>query len=419
LSADYGPSVLAPLRVRSFRIQWLSDLLTSCAFEMETLILGWYVLVETGSVLALSLFGALLFTGTLIAPMFGVVGDRVGHRNLLCAMRALYTVLATTLMAIAWAGALTPLIVFVISGLMGLVRPSDLGVRGALVAHIVPAEQLVSAMGISRTTSDAARVMGALTGASLFAGFGIAAAYIMVANCYAVGLLLIVAMGRGEPRRAAQAGTPGVPRSSHWRDLREGLAFVWSSPPLLAAVWLAVLVNATAFPLSGQLLPYVAREVYGVDQTGLGYLAASFASGALLGSVAVSVSRTMQPARVMLLSALAWYALLLVFAQMEALLGGAPVLALAGFAQSFCMITCAVVLLRLAGERFRGRIMGVRMMAIYGMPVGLLAAGVLIEQIGFAATATLYAVLGLAFTLLIAAYWRAQLWGAHLPANAR
>src|SRR5262249_4184866 len=131
LSADYGPSVLAPLRVRSFRIQWPSDLLTSCAFEMETLILGWYVLAETGSVLLLSLFGALLFTGTLIAPMFGVVGDRIGHRNLLCAMRVLYTVLATTLMAIAWAGLLTPLIVFVISGLMGLVRPSDLGVRGA------------------------------------------------------------------------------------------------------------------------------------------------------------------------------------------------------------------------------------------------------------------------------------------------
>jgi hypothetical protein len=83
------------------------------------------------------------------------------------------------------------------------------------------------------------------------------------------------------------------------------------------------------------------------------------------------------------------------------------------------MIACAVVLLRLAGERFRGRIMGVRMLAIYGLPVGLLAAGVLIEAIGFGATATLYAVLGLAFTLLIAAYWRVALWGAHVPANAR
>ena len=42
---------LAPFRIRSYRFQWPADLLVSWAFEMETLILGWYVLVETGSVL--------------------------------------------------------------------------------------------------------------------------------------------------------------------------------------------------------------------------------------------------------------------------------------------------------------------------------------------------------------------------------
>ncbi|MBT6911145.1 MAG: arabinose ABC transporter permease, partial [Rhodospirillaceae bacterium] len=64
---------MAPFAVRSFRFQWPADLLTSWAFEMETLILGWYVLVETDSVLLLTAFGSLQFLGTLIAPMFGVV----------------------------------------------------------------------------------------------------------------------------------------------------------------------------------------------------------------------------------------------------------------------------------------------------------------------------------------------------------
>ena len=50
--------MLAPFRVPSFRFQWPADLLTSWAFEMENLILGWYVLVETGSVVLLTLFGA-------------------------------------------------------------------------------------------------------------------------------------------------------------------------------------------------------------------------------------------------------------------------------------------------------------------------------------------------------------------------
>ncbi|MBI2294347.1 MAG: arabinose ABC transporter permease, partial [Betaproteobacteria bacterium] len=86
-------SALAPFGVRSFRFQWPADLATSLAFEMETLILGWYVLVETRSVLMLTLFASLQNIGTLLAPMFGVMGDRAGHRAVLAAMRAAYTTL--------------------------------------------------------------------------------------------------------------------------------------------------------------------------------------------------------------------------------------------------------------------------------------------------------------------------------------
>ena len=59
LSGSARSSALAPFRIRNYRFQWPADLLTSWAFEMETLILGWYVLVETGSVLLLTLFASL------------------------------------------------------------------------------------------------------------------------------------------------------------------------------------------------------------------------------------------------------------------------------------------------------------------------------------------------------------------------
>jgi MFS family permease len=413
-------AAFAPFQVRNFRRQWPADLLTSCAFEMETLVLGWYVLVETGSVVLLTLFGALTFVGTLVAPLLGVIGDRIGHRNLLCGMRCLYTLLSTTLMVIAFTGALSPMIVFVIAGLMGLVRPSDLGVRGALVADIVPLEHLVSAMAISRTTSDSARVAGALTGAGLFAAFGMGPTYVVVTGFYATGLLLTFAISsRRSHYCPIETGGIGLQRASHWYDLREGLKYVWSTPPVLAAIWLAVLVNLTAFPLSGGLLPYIAREVYRVDQAGLGYLAASFALGALFGSLAVSLRRRIRTGRMMIASGIVWYLALLAFAQMQSLAGGIITLMCAGFVQSFSMITLAVLLLRISGERFRGRIMGVRMLAIYTLPLGLLAAGVLIEHIGFAATATLYAVSGLLLILTIALRWRAHLWPLDVPANAR
>src|SRR6185436_15219980 len=106
-------SAFAPFRIRGYRFQWPADLLVSWAFEMEILILGWYVLVETGSVLLLTVFGALQYVGTLIAPILGVASDRIGHRVLLSGMRAIYAIVAATLMMFAFAGALTPLVVCV------------------------------------------------------------------------------------------------------------------------------------------------------------------------------------------------------------------------------------------------------------------------------------------------------------------
>ena len=120
----------------------------------------------------------------------------------------------------------------------------------------------------------------------------------------------------------------------------------------------------------------------------------------------------------MLQAAIAWYALILLFAHVTSAPLGMLLLALAGFAQNICLVPLAVMLLRSADPRLRGRVMGVRMLAVYGLPVGLLAAGPLIENAGFAATGTAYAVIGLACTLLLGLHWRTHLWPREAPANA-
>jgi predicted MFS family arabinose efflux permease len=415
-------AVFAPFRVRSYRFLWSADLMTSLAFEMETLILGWYILVETRSVLLLTLFAALQFLGTLISPMFGVVGDRIGHGRLLAGMRAAYTILSATLAAVIFYGAVSPLFVLVIAALLGCVRPSDLAVRSSLIADMMPLQHLVGAMSLSRATQDSARIVGALAGAALFAALGMTVAYGMVAALYALGLALtlyVAAIGRTQ-RPGAPTGDSGVVRPSPWRDLHEGIAYVWTTPRLLAAMWLAFLVNLTAYPFTHGLLPYVAREVYRIDQTGLGYLVASFAAGALIASIALSLAGArLWLARMMIVFAAAWYVLLGMFAQMQSAAAGIAILTLAGFAQGMSLVPLSVILLRATSEQLRGRVMGVRMLAIYGLPVGLLAAGALIDRIGFSATVTLYAGVGLFCVLLIAAHWRAELWPVQAPANAR
>lgn len=399
---EANASALAPFSVRSFQFQWPADLLTSWAFEMETLILGWYILVETDSVLLLTAFGALQFLGTLIAPLIGVAADRLGRQVVLCTLRACYGALALAIMVLALLGTLNAYWVFAIALLAGLARPSDLVVRNALIGDTVPSVWLARAIGLSRTTMDTARIGGALAGAGLFAILGIGPAYVGVVVLYAISLALT--FGVAGRRSVAAAASP-------WQELKAGLAYIRRTPQVLALMLLAFLVNLTAYPISMGLLPYVAKDIYALDQNGLGHLVAGYACGALLGSVAmILLGGGRRSGRVMIAGIMAWYLALAVFAPQESKWPGFAVLLSIGILQSMAMIAMSVTLLRITPEQFRGLIMGVRMLAVYGLPLGLLAAGGMVSWFGFAPTVWIYAAFGLLCTAYIAWRWRGVIW---------
>jgi len=404
-----------PFRVRSFRFQWPADLATSWAFEMETIVLGWFILVDSGSVMMLVVFGALQYLGSLVSPMFGVVGDRLGYRRMLYLSRALYAALAATFMLLAWLQALTPMIVLVIAALAGLVRPSDMMMRNALIAQTLPPRHLLGALGISRITSDSARIAGALAGAGVVAWLGMIWAYALITALYMLSFVL----SRGVSDGPAQTAVKDAPRLSPVRDLQLAFGYVWTRPVLMAAMALAFLANLLAFPFSLGLLPYVAKNIYLTDQTGLGWLGASFAFGGLVGSVVLSSHRfAFRAAQTMVLAGAVWFAVDVLFAFSTHLGVGMALLCLAGLAQSLSMTPLAAVMLRATEPAYRGRVMGMRMLAIWGLPLGLLLSGPLIDRWGYAATAGMYSTLGLLLTGAMAVYWRAHIWDAKAPANA-
>ena len=401
---------LAAFRVRSFRFQWPADLLTSWAQEMETLILSWYVMVNTGSVVFLTAFGSLQSLGTLASPMFGVLGDRLGARTMLCAMRVIYTVLALVVMSLALTDRLTPVWVLVIAAFTGIVRPNDLVMRHSLIGETIAPEHQMGAVGMTRVSQDSARIVGALTGAGLSAALGIGNAYVVVAVCYLASVALTFGVARTRPAPDPSTASRGaLSRPSPYRDLKDGLVHVATTPVLLAAMLLAFVINLSAYPITSGLLPYVARTIYLVDATGLGWLVASFSLGGLLGSIImVATGGPRRPERAMLTYAGAWYALLLVFAYVQSVGWGLLVLLVAGFVQSIAMISLMGALLAVTEARFRGRVMGARQLAVYGMPLGLIACGILTERAGYSLTVTIACAFGLLCTALIGLRWRME-----------
>src|SRR5262249_58264978 len=161
--------------------------------------------------------------------------------------------------------------------------------RNTLIGETMPPASMIGALGLSRATADSARIGGALAGAGLTTLLDVGVTYVVITALYAASLALTFGVTRHTPMPEPVAVAPGgpLPAPSGWRDLMEGLERALRTPELLALMLLAFLVNLTAYPASGGLLPYIARDVYGVEATGLGSLMASFAFGGLLASMAM------------------------------------------------------------------------------------------------------------------------------------
>ena len=365
---------------------------------METLILGWYLLVETNSPLLVGLLGALRFGGTLISPIYGVVADRVNRRTMMIALRLVFFATAATIMVLGLARVLGPVHILLLAAVVGLTRTAEHVVRQSLIADTVPGPMLVNAIGLSRTTQDTARIAGALAGAWLLTLLGIGSAYVVVVCFYGVSVLL--ALGITTPVRRTQR------EESPLQNLKSGLGYMRGEPLILAVMFLAFIVNLTAFPVMNGLMPVVARDIFHLEANGLARFVAISAVGAFVGSIAVaSFMRVRSPERVMVAGIVAWHVALLVFARTDSTPFAMFVLACFGLSMSVAMVTMSIVLLGRTSPEYRGRVMGVRSLAVYGLPMGLLIGGFLFERLGPQTTLIINSIAGLVLTAVIVAIW--------------
>ena len=399
--------------IRSFRFQWPADLLASWGYEMEALILGWYIFTTTDSVLMLTAFGALRFLGSLLSPWFGVAGDRWGSRKMMCIIRFSVLLLASCIAIFEFSDLLSIYLVFGLATMSGLIQPSDIVLRNSLIGDSIPKELFMKATSFSRISQDSARIFGALVGAGLFSWLGLGLAYIFVVIVYTGSLLFTLGVSRAHPRadKAVDNNNQMIPERGLFSELKDGLSYIWNSPGVLAIICLAFLANLTAFPITHGLMPFIAKDILSLDENGLGQLLAAFSFGAVSGALILAATPSQNySSRLMLINLVMWYLILAVFSFVTIKLDALVVLFFVGVAHSLAMTSMSVALLAFTNEMVRGRVMGVRVLAIYGVPLGLLASGFLIEYFGYNIFMAIYIIFGIALTIIIGIKWRRELW---------
>jgi predicted MFS family arabinose efflux permease len=392
--------VLEAFQIRNFRFQFGADLLVAWAIEMEVIILAWYILISTDSAILVALVGALRFCGTVISPFIGALADRRSRRTLLIGTRGIFALLACVLATAGILGFLTPLLVFGVVTVAGFLRPVDMMLRQSLIADGVPARILSNAMGFFRTTLDSARLFGALAGAGLMGAIGIGNAYLAVTVLYIASVCATSFIT--EPARARVTAT-----SRPLHDLRAAFRLARDDHQLLFPLLIAFLINLTVLAITGGLLPLIARDTYGLGADGLGFMVAAYACGALLGSVLTATAlRNFKPERLAIVFLAIWHVLMIAFAVVTEASTGLVLLFALGLSSNLVLVPVSVTLLRDTPPEFRARIMGLRQLAVLGLPLGLMVSGALITRIGLGETLMLYAGFGLVCSVALWRIWR-------------
>ncbi|MCY4578752.1 MAG: MFS transporter [Chloroflexi bacterium] len=390
---------------RNYRLLWFSDGVTSSAEQMEFLVLVWFVATRTESAFLVTLYGALRFTGTLFAPFYGIIVDRYDRLMLLRISRIIFTVIALIIAALSFLGLIQIWHIFVLTGVAGMVRAFDNVTRQTLMADMVPRHNLGNAIALTRTGRDTTQIVSPVIGGFLLDSFGLGWAYVAIIALLIGGTALTIPV-KPPPRFPATRGEP------IFVTLVESFRYARSHQVVLALLLLAFLVNLTGFPLNQGLVPVFARDVLLTDSTGLGWLLGAYSAGAFIGSIVIAGIGDMERAgRLMSLGSVGWHAAIVVLAASTLFNVSLGVLALAGLVQSFTMVTMSILLLVSTPTEMRGRMLGLRSLAVYGLPLGLLASGAIADTVGITFALIGNGVIGIAITVAIVlalrGIWRA------------
>ncbi len=263
------------MRHRPFALFWTARVMSSVAFQMMSVAIGWQVYSITHSAFALGLVGLAQFLPMFVLTLVvGHVADRYDRRTIAYICQTVESVAALMLCLYAWRGWNHAGPIYAIAAITGAARAFESPSMAALLPNLVARNQLQHASAWSTSANQTAQILGPAMGGLLY---GLGASTVYGAVCVAF-LVAAFAVGAIKIESAVRVRAP-----LSFEALFSGIGFIRSKPVILGALSLdlfAVLLGgATA------LLPVFARDILHTGPWGLGILRAAPAVGALAGSI--------------------------------------------------------------------------------------------------------------------------------------
>jgi MFS family permease len=368
------------VRHRNFRLYWIGQIVSLVGTWMQSVSQPWLVLLLGGTPIELGAVLALQFAPALaLAPLGGVLADRVDKRRLLVLTQSVAALQAAVLFGLTATGLIQIWQIMLLALALGFVNALDMPVRQSFAAELVPREDLINAITLNSASFNLARVIGPAIAGIALALYGPAFNFAINAVSY---LGVLTALVRMDPT-AMQPIVRPEQLATIRLSLAEGVRYALRTPTVL---WPLVLLGGIGmFGMNFQtLLPLFARYTLNLNADGFGALFAAMGFGSLIGSLSLAFIGSRRPLVGMILAGGA------AFAAFEAGLGlsrtalaAVPMIVLVGLSSMLMVNTINIIVQRSVPDVLRGRVMALYVTVFAGTtPIGGLFAGTVAQTWG-------------------------------------
>jgi MFS transporter, DHA1 family, staphyloferrin A biosynthesis exporter len=387
------------LRHLDFRYLCCGTFMMSAGQWIQQVTLGWLVYELTGNSIFLGALNGLRALPFLVTgPMAGVAADRMDRRLLMLRTQYVLIVTAIIMGAVVVSGLLQVWHIFLFTLITGIAWTFSEPVRQSLIPSVVPKRELANAIALNSGGFNLMKIIGPALGGAMIALFGAGGNFFVQSVAY-VGVLVMIYLMHVPPT------PPEARHSSALANLKEGFAYVWSTPAVLALMILAYVPRVFAVPYQ-TLMPVFQKDVLRVGPEGLGLLMAAPGVGAVLSVLMLAsvADRLRRQGLLLVGSILVLGFFLILFSQTASFPLALLVLVAVGAFQMLFLASTNTMLQLIVPDELRGRVMSLYMLDRGLMPAGALFAGVVAHFIGAPSTVATMGAIVIVLALLVT--WR-------------
>lgn len=368
--------VFPAFKSRNYRLYFVGQLISLIGTWLQTVAQGWLVLELTNSAFLVGVVTAMSGLPTLFFALFGgVIVDRFEKKKVL-----LFTQVASSILAILL-GLLTVMnlinipIIMVLAFLLGLISAVDIPARQAFAVELVGKEHLSSAIALNAGIFNGARVIGPTLAGVLIALVGTGGAFILNGLSYIAVIIALILMHVQE----------FIPKTHPHplKAIQQGLHYAFTHETIRILLIFTAITSVFGWSYT-TVMPVVAKQVFNMDVTGLGYLYAATGLGALMAAVLVSANSKKVSPIVFILGGNAIFSIsLILFSFTSNVYIAITLLFLAGVGLISQFSTINTSIQHLVSDEIRGRVMSIYALMFLGLtPVGSFQIGYVAEHFG-------------------------------------